>query len=292
MTLHNDIVIPYFLSLCNDEQKQRWLPGMVTGETIGALAITEPNTGSDVAGVRTRAVRDGDGWRIDGAKTFITSGVRADQVTVLARTGPDPHQGLTFFVVERGTPGFSVARALKKTGWRASDTAELSFDAVFVPDDARIGPEGSGFVALMHNFANERLMLAAQGVAIAAFAIEEATAWARQRVAFGRPLAKMQVIRHKIADMTATTLAARALLYATARAARDGRATPADVAACKNVASDAAVSVTYDAVQILGGMGYMREHVVERLSRDARLLPIGGGTREIMNEIAARLLLG
>jgi len=282
------IALPPVLALGSPEQKARWVPPVLAGEQIAALAITEPGTGSDVSGVRTRAVRDGDDWLVSGAKTFITSGVRADLLTVLCRTGDDPHGGLTFFVVEKGREGLSVSRALKKTGWWASDTAELRFDGVRIPDANRIGPEGSGFLALVQNFEGERLLLAIQGHALAEVALAEARRYAGEREAFGRPIGKFQVIRHKLADMATKVTAAKALNYRVAQAMTRGERIPAEVAMAKNFAGDVAREVCWEAVQIHGGMGYMRESVVERLARDARLLHIGGGTREIMNEIIAR----
>lgn len=287
-----EIALPPILNLGTEDQRARFVPPVLRGEKIAALAITEPGTGSDVAGVRTKAVRDGDHYVISGAKTFITSGVRADLVTVLARTSADPHQGLTFFVVERGMPGFSVSRALHKTGWWASDTGELAFDEVRVPEANRIGPEGSGFVALMQNFENERLMLAVQGYALAEVALEHAIAYAKQREAFGRPIGKFQVIRHKLADMATAVASAKALTYVVAARMKAGQSVIAEVAMAKNHASTVANDVCYEAVQIFGGMGYMRESPVERLARDARLLPIGGGTYEIMNELIARSVIG
>ncbi len=286
------IALPPILNLGDDEQKQRFVPSAIAGEKITALAITEPGAGSDVAGVRTRAVRDGERYILDGSKLFITSGMRADRVTVLARTGDDPHGGLTFFVVERGMPGFTASRALKKTGWRASDTAELAFDAVRVPAANRIGPEGSGFVALMQSFVGERLALAFMGHATAEIALRDAIAYAREREAFGRPIGKFQVTKHKLAHMATRVLASRTLNYALAERMRRGESPAAEVAMAKNFACDVAMEVTYEAVQIHGGMGYMRETRVERLSRDARLLPIGGGTTEVMNELIARWGLG
>ncbi|MEZ4463887.1 MAG: acyl-CoA dehydrogenase family protein [bacterium] len=286
------IALPHILKLGTPEQQARFVPPVLAGERIAALAITEPGTGSDVAGIRTRARRDGDAYVLDGSKLFITSGVRADQVTVLARTGDDPHRGLTFFVVERDMPGFSVSRALHKTGWRASDTAELAFDGVRVPASHRLGAEGSGFYALMQGFQGERLALAFTGHATAEIALNDALAWARDRQAFGRPIAKFQVTRHKLADMATRVRAARALSYEVALAARAGQVDVAAISMAKNFAAEVAVSVCHDAVQILGGMGYMRETRVERLSRDARLLPIGGGTTEVMNEIIARTAFG
>lgn len=282
------IALPPILVLGTEEQKRRFCPPVLAGDKIAALAITEPGTGSDVAGISTRAVRDGKDYVLSGAKLFITSGVRADYVSVLARTGPDKHGGLTFFVVEKGMPGFTVSRALKKTGWRASDTAELSFDDVRVPEDNRIGEEGSGFQALMRNFQHERLALAFYGHATAAIALEDALTYARERQAFGRPLVGFQVTRHKLARMATEVEAARTLNYACALRVRDGEYLVKEVSMAKNFSADVAQRVCYEAVQILGGMGFMRETRVERLSRDARLLPIGGGTSEIMNEIIAK----
>ncbi len=293
------IALPPILELGTAAQQERFVTPVLAGLQIAALAITEPGTGSDVAGIRLRATRDGDGDRdgdsyvLDGAKTFITSGVRADLVVTLARTDPDdPHGGLTFFVVERGTPGFSVSRALAKTGWWASDTAELSFEGCRVPVGNRLGEEGSGFVALMKDFASERLMLAVNGYALAGFALEASIAYAGQREAFGRPIGRFQVIRHKLAEMATQVASAKALTYAAAARLRDGTATMAELAMAKNHAAAVAQQVCYEAVQIHGGMGYMRESKVERWARDARLLPIGGGTQEIMNELIARSLMG
>ena len=260
---HN-IALPPVLILGDEAQRQRFVPPVLRGERIAALAITEPGCGSDVAGLRTRAVRDGDHYVLDGTKLYITSGVRADQVSVLARTGPDPHGGLTFFVVERGMPGFSASRALKKTGWRASDTAELVFEGCRVPVSHRIGDEGSGFIALMQNFQSERLALAFMGHAI----------------------------RHKLAEMATQVAAARTLSWSCARRVAAGEVDVAAVSMAKNFAAQVAVDVCHEAVQIHGGMGYMRETRVERLSRDARLLAIGGGTTEVMNELIARWGLG
>ncbi len=323
----------------------------LAGETIACLAITEPGTGSDVAGVRTRAVRDdatGD-YIVNGAKLFITSGTRADVITTLCRTGDDPHGGLTFFVLTPDMNGVSVSRSLRKTGWCASDTAELAFDNVRVPATHRVGAEGSGFVTLMRNFQTERLALAAYGVATAELALEESLRYVRERSAFGRPIAKFQVTKHKLADMATKVEAAKCMTYQVAAAMdagkyqgrdkalasaaasdapspaasvhslrsselndaridgvrppqpatapRSPRATPTpnlglvkEVSMAKNFAAEVAVSVCYDAVQLHGGMGYMRETLVERLSRDARLLPIGGGTQEVMKEIIAKQL--
>lgn len=282
------IALPPILALGTEEQKRRFIPAVLAGEKIAALAITEPGAGSDVTGVTTRAERKGDRYVITGSKTFITSGVRADYVSVLARTGPEPHGGLTFFVVEKGMPGYSVSRALRKTGWWASDTAELTFDAVEVPEENRIGDEGSGFVALMRNFQSERLGLAVMGHATAEIMLQDAIDYAKQRHAFGRPIAGFQVTRHKLARMATRVAAAKSFNYDLARRVIAGEYLVGETSMAKNFSAEVAMEVAYEAVQILGGMGYMRETRVERLSRDARLLPIGGGTTEIMNEIIAK----
>jgi acyl-CoA dehydrogenase len=286
------IALPPILTLGTEAQIAHFVPPVLRGEHIAALAITEPGTGSDVAAVRTRARRDGDHYVLDGSKTFITSGLRADLLTVLARTSDDPHGGLTFFVVPGDAEGLGKGPPLRKTGWWASDTAELHFDGVRVPVDHRLGDEGSGFVALMQNFVNERLMLATNGLALASISLEHAVAYAKQREAFGRPIAKHQVIKHKLATMATQVASCRALVYAVADRMRHGEPVLAEVAMAKNHASDVARDVCWEAVQVFGGMGYMRETVVERFARDARLLPIGGGTQEIMNEIIARYGLG
>jgi acyl-CoA dehydrogenase len=282
------IALPPLLQWRAPEQLDRFVRPVLAGEKIACLAITEPDTGSDVAGVRTRAVRDGDHYVVNGAKLYITSGTRADVIVTLCRTGDDPHGGLTFFVLTPDMAGVRVSRALKKTGWWASDTAELAFEDVRVPLSHRVGPEGSGFVTLMKNFVTERLALAAYGAATAEIALEEALRWSRERKAFKRPLAGFQVTRHKLADMQSVVLEIKTLVYQVAQAMSRGEPSIMEVAIAKNRAAEAAVAVTYDAVQIFGGMGYMRETWVERLSRDARLLPIGGGTQEIMKELIAK----
>ena len=283
-----EIALPPILTLGSPEQRERFVKPVLAGERIAALAISEPGAGSDVAGLTTRAVREGEGYRLSGSKLYVTSGLRADQLTVLARTGEDPHAGLTFFVVERGAEGLSVSRALKKTGWRASDTAELTFDEVYVPAENRLGEEGSGFLCLMQTFQGERLYLATIGVATAELCYADALAHAKLRRSFGRALIGHQVVRHKLADMAGRVLQAKALVYHSVARAIRGEVSPAEVALTKNAASDCAEWVCREAVQVLGGMGYMRETRAEVLSRDARLLNIGGGTREIMNEIVGR----
>jgi acyl-CoA dehydrogenase len=282
------IALPPIIAFGTVSQIDRFVRPVIRGDKIAALAITEPSGGSDVASLRTRAVRDGDDYVIDGSKTFITSGVRADIVTVAVRTGPPAHAGISMIVVERGTPGFSASKKLKKTGWWASDTAELTFESCRVPASNLIGDENGGFAMIVSNFVSERLFLASQCVAIAELAYREAIAHARTRSAFGKPLTGFQVTRHKLADMATRIAAARALTGEVATRFVRGEATPALAAMAKNTATDMCSFVVDQAVQIHGGYGYMREYVVERLFRDARLYPIGGGTREIMNEIISK----
>lgn len=283
------IALPPILRFGTDEQRERFVRPVLAGEKVAALAITEPGCGSDVASLTTRARRDEDHYVVDGVKTFITSGTRADVVTCAVRTGDAGHGGVSILVIERGTPGFEVSRKLKKTGWWASDTAELSFDACRVPVENLVGLEGAGFAAIMANFVTERIALAAQCVAIAGLAHSEAIAWARERQAFGRPIVGFQVTRHKLADMATRVASARALVGECVTRFLAGDVRPSLAAMAKNAASDVCSEVCDQAVQIHGGMGYMRETLVERLNRDARLYPIGGGTREIMNELIAKM---
>ncbi|HEY2744939.1 MAG TPA: acyl-CoA dehydrogenase family protein [Polyangia bacterium] len=282
------IALPPILALGTDAQKARFVPPVLAGDKIAALAITEPSAGSDVAAIATRARRDGDSYVVDGAKTFISSGCRADLVTVAVRTGGPGHGGLSLLMIERGTPGFTVSRALDKMGWWASDTAELAFEGCRVPVANRIGEEGQGWTAIVQNFVSERLVIAGQCVAVAELAYRQAVAYARERQAFGKPLSGFQVTRHKLADMAARLAAARALTGEVAVRYLRGERPPSLAAMAKNTATDMCSFVCDQAVQIHGGAGYLRGTVVERLFRDARLYPIGGGTREIMNEIIAK----
>ena len=285
------IALPSILILGTEEQKKRFIPPVLAGDKIAALGVTEPGAGSDVAGITTTAVRDGDEYILNGAKLFITSGVRADTVVILARTGADRHGGLTFFVVEKGMAGFKASRALHKTGWWASDTAELVLDDVRVPVANRLGEEGSGFPTVMQTFVGERLFLAFLGHQTAHIVLEDALAYAKERRMFGKHLSQFQLTRHKLADMRTQVEVARSFNYRLADEVLKGNSPTAEVAMAKNFSADVAIKVSYEAVQLLGGMGYMRETRVERLSRDARLLPIGGGTTEIMNEIIAKIAL-
>ncbi|MDH3202723.1 MAG: acyl-CoA dehydrogenase family protein [Myxococcales bacterium] len=283
------IALPPIVRFGNEDQKERFVRPTLSGNKIAALGITEPGGGSDVAAVRTKAVRDGKHYVVNGAKTFITSGCRADFVTTAVRTGGEGHGGLSMLVIESDTPGFSVSSKLKKTGWWASDTAELVFEDCRVPVGNLIGEEGAGFLMIMMNFVTERLYLASQCVAIAELAYRESVAYAKQRQAFGKNLAGFQVIRHKLADMATQIAAARALTGECVTRYLSGEETPSLAAMAKNAATDMCSAVCDQAVQIHGGYGYMREYVVERLYRDARLYPIGGGTREIMNEIISKV---
>ena len=282
------IALPPIVASGTKEQIDRFVRPVLRGEKIAALAITEPGGGSDVASLRTRAERDGDFFVVNGSKTFITSGVRADFVTTAVRTGGPGHGGVSLLVIERGTPGFSQSKKLKKTGWWASDTAELTFDGCRVPAANPIGSENAGFLAIVANFVSERVFLAGQCVAIAELAYREAIAYAKERQAFGKTLTGFQVTRHKLADMATRIAAARALTGEVASRYVRGEQTPSLAAMAKNTATDMCSYVVDQAVQIHGGYGYMREFVVERLYRDARLYPIGGGTREIMNEIISK----
>jgi acyl-CoA dehydrogenase len=282
------IALPPILRVGTADQKKRFVRPVLQGEKISALAITEPNGGSDVASLRTKAVRDGDVYVVNGSKTFITSGCRADFVTTAVRTGGEGHGGISLLVIERGTPGFTVSKKLQKTGWWASDTAELAFEDCRVPAANLIGEENMGFLTIMLNFATERLFLAGQCVAIAELAYRESVKYARDRKAFGRSLMGHQVVRHKLADMVTKIAAARALVSECAVRVARGEQVPGLAAMTKNAATDMCTFVADQAVQIHGGNGYMREYLVERLYRDARLYPIGGGTREIMNEIIAK----
>lgn len=292
VAVHAEMVMPPLLKFGTEEQKQHWLPPMARGEEIGALAITEPGAGSDVAGIRTRAVPDGDGWIINGTKMFITNGVRADRVLVVTRTDPgDRHGGVTLFVVDRGTPGFSVAQKLKKLGMHSSDTAELVFDNVRVSDANRVGPANQGFYEIMWELQGERLVGMAGAIAGAERCLETALEYARQREAFGRPIAKFQVIRHKLAQMATEVYAARCMLYDIVYRWQQGEYPVKEISMLKLFGGPAVFRVADEALQIHGGYGYMAEYDISRAWRDLRLIRIGAGTDEIMAEIIGRLLV-
>jgi acyl-CoA dehydrogenase len=283
-----DIGLPPVWKWGSDELKERVVPPVLRGEKISALAITEPGGGSDVANLRTRAEKDGDHYVLNGSKTFITSGMRADYYTVAVRTGDPGYGGVSLILVERDTPGFSTGRNLKKTGWWASDTAELFFDNCRVPAGNLIGPENGGFFCIMSNFQSERLMLCVMANMTAQLALEACMDYVQQREAFGRKLAGFQVTRHKLARMATRVEVSREFTYRVAAKMQAGENCIREISMAKNFATDVSDEVTYDAVQLFGGMGFMRESVVERLARDNRILSIGGGTYEIMNEVIAK----
>ncbi|MFJ2494252.1 acyl-CoA dehydrogenase family protein [Pseudomonas iridis] len=283
-----DIGLPPIVKWARPEVRDRVVPQVLSGHKISALAVTEPGGGSDVANLQTRAVRDGDFYRVSGSKTFITSGVRADFYTVAVRTGAPGFGGISLLLIEKGTPGFTVGRQLKKMGWWASDTAELFFDDCRVPVGNLIGAENMGFACIMGNFQSERLALALMANMTAQLALEESLKWARGREAFGKPIGKFQVIKHRLAEMATALEVSREFTYRQAAKMAAGQSVIKEISMAKNFATDTSDRITAEAVQILGGLGYMRESLVERLYRDNRILSIGGGTREVMNEIIAK----
>lgn len=286
-----DIAIPPIIRHGTDEQKARFVKPVLIGEKIAALGITEPGGGSDVARLQTTAVRDGDVYVVNGSKTFITSGCRADQITCAVRTGEEGAHGISFLVIEKGTPGFSTSNKLRKMGWWASDTAELFFDDCRVPVANRIGEENQGFYIIMENFQAERLSLSIMANMTAQLALEEAMQYAREREAFGKPLTGFQVTRHKLAELATLVEVSREYTYRVAARMDAGIDQIKEVSMAKNFACSVSNRVTFEAVQIFGGFGFMRGYLVERLYRDNRVLSIGGGTTEIMNEIISKLLL-
>jgi len=282
------IAVPPILALGTEEQKRKYVPPVLAGDRIAVLGVTEPSGGSDVANLLTRAVRKGDAYIVNGSKTFITSGTRADYVTTAVRTGGPGHGGISLLIIERGTPGFTVSRKLEKMGWWASDTAELSFDDCEVPVKNLLGEENKGFQGIMLNFQKERLYLAVEAHAVAEMALEEAIRYARERTAFGKLLTGFQVTRHKLAEMATLVEASKQFNYRVAAKIGDGVSAYKDVCMAKNFATKVCDRVVYDAVQVHGGYGYCREYLVERLYRDSRLFSIRGGTYEIMNEVISK----
>ncbi|TKJ78832.1 acyl-CoA dehydrogenase [Pseudomonas koreensis] len=283
-----DIGLPPIVKWARPEVRDRVVPQVLSGEKISALAVTEPGGGSDVANLQTRAVRDGDCYRVSGSKIFITSGVRADFYTVAVRTGAPGFGGISLLLIEKGTPGFTVGRQLKKMGWWASDTAELFFDDCRVPVGNLIGAENMGFACIMGNFQSERLALALMANMTSQLALELSLKWAREREAFGKPIGKFQVIKHRLAEMATALEVSREFTYRQAAKMAAGQSVIKEISMAKNFATDTSDRITTEAVQILGGLGYMRESLVERLYRDNRILSIGGGTREVMNEIISK----
>lgn len=293
MTLHNDIVLPYLLGLANDEQRQRFLPGMVTGEIIGALAITEPNTGSDVAGVRTTAQRHGDVFVVNGAKTFISNGINSDVVVTTVKTDPDAgHRGMSLLLLERSMPGFERGRNLDKMGMHAQDTAELYFTDVEVPAANLLGEEGKGFYYLMMNLAQERLSIAVGAVAVAQAAIEWTLDYTRERRAFGVPVATFQNSKFLLAELHTETQMAQVWVDRCIELHLDGALSAEQAAAAKYWCTELQNKVVDRCVQLHGGYGYMREYPIARAWADSRIQSIYGGTNEIMKEIVGRSLVG
>ncbi|HET7874768.1 MAG TPA: acyl-CoA dehydrogenase family protein [Methylomirabilota bacterium] len=293
--VHTDMSSPWLTRYGTEAQKQKYLPGIISGETVCALGITEPGTGSDMAALATRAMRKGDTYLLTGSKIFITNGVYGDLYFVAARTGPGTperrHDGISMFLVERGWPGFTVSRKLDKMGMRASDTAELAFHECPVPAENLLGVEGHGFQQLAAGLQRERIMAAVLALSGAAQALEDTLGYLRERHAFGGPLGEKQALRHRAADMATEIEAARHLVYRAAALYNAAQDCVTEVSMAKLFATEVANRVAYQAVQLHGGYGYMREFPVEGFFRDVRLWTIASGTSEIMKEIIAKRLL-
>ncbi len=289
--VHTDMASPHLQHAGTSAQKAKYMPGVTRGDTITAVGISEPGAGSDVAGLRTtaRRVNDaaGEGWVLDGTKLFITNGVHGDLYFIAARTGEGRHN-ISMFIVEKGTPGFTVGRALKKTGWLSSDTAELVFDRCRIPAANLLGEEGKGFYSVMKNFQTERIALGAMAVGHATQALKLTLDFVRQRQAFGATLWDKQVIRQRLTMLDAKTRATRAYLYHCAWLVAQGRDVVQDVSMLKALSGELVNEVVQTCQQFHGGMGYMRETAIERLWRDARILAIGGGATEVMLDEAAK----
>ena len=290
--VHTDLATPYVTNFGSDDQKARWLPKFATGELITAIAVTEPDAGSDVAGIGSRARRDGDGWRISGTKMFITNGGFADVVFVAAKTNPDVKgsRGISIFAVEKGMEGFTASRALEKMGWHASNTAELVLDDVWVPESHLIGEENQGFYYIMANFQNERLAIMGASIGEAQKAIDITLAFVKDREVFGEPLWEKQTVRHRLAMRQAEVDAGRELVYKAAWLTDQGGDSVRLVSEVKALVGELVNRVVYDCVQFHGGMGFITESTIERMYRDARIASIGGGATEVMlEEVAKRL---
>ncbi len=292
VTVHTDMASPHLANFGSPEQLERYLPSLIRGEKVCAVAVTEPDAGSDVAGIRTRAARDGDHWVLNGSKMFITNGVHADLYFVGAKTDPSAKgsRGISIFIVEKGTPGFRVGRALKKSGWLCSDTAELVFENCRVPAAHLLGGENKGFYQIMRNFQNERMVIGAAAMGEAARAIELTVQYVRDRKAFGATLWDKQAIRQRLAMRAAQVEAGRALVYHCAWLDAQGKDCVKEVSMVKALCGELVNEVLYDCQQFHGGFGYMRESVIERMVRDARVEAIGGGATEVMlEEVAKRM---
>ncbi|PWE32591.1 acyl-CoA dehydrogenase [Maritimibacter sp. 55A14] len=290
--VHTDMASVHLFSAGSEAQRAAHMPGVIAGEKICAVAVTEPDAGSDVKGIRTTARRDGDAYVLNGAKMFITNGVHADLYCVAAKTATDgpPSQSVTMFLLEKGTPGFTVSRALKKHGWLCSDTAELAFRDCRVPAENVLGEEGQGFYAIMRNFQNERLVIGAMAMGEAQAALDLTLDYVKTRKAFGAPLWEKQAIRQRLAMLAARVASARQFVYATAARDAAGEEVVREVSMIKALCGELVNEVMYDCLQFHGGMGYMRESAIERMARDARVQAIGGGATEVMlEEVAKRL---
>ena len=293
VAVQSEMATPPIHKFGSEEQKMKYLLPANRGKKIACLGITEPNAGSDVAAIQTTARREGDHWVINGRKIFITNGVRADFITLVARTGEKKgYKGVSLFLVDKDTPGFTVTRKLVKVGMRSSDTAELLFEDCRVPASAMLGEEGRGFYHIMWELQGERIMGAANAVSRAQMAYELALKYAQERVQFGKPLAHFQVTRHRLADMATEIEAARHLIYYCAWMFQNGEYPVKEISMAKLFAAQAAARVADAALQIHGGYGYMMEYPIQRLWRDIRLGRIGAGTDEIMKEIIANEVLG
>lgn len=288
-TLHNDVVAPYLIELTNDEQKQRWLPGFSSGELITAIAMTEPGTGSDLQGIKTRAVRDGDEWVLNGSKTFITNGINADLIIVVACTDPDKGaQGFSLLVVERDMPGFERGRNLDKIGMKAQDTAELSFTDVRIPAANLLGQEGMGFIYLMQNLPQERLSIAVVAAAAMESALEMTIQYCRDRKAFGKSIGKFQNTRFVLAELATETTATRIMVDKFIELLNAGTLTVQEAAMAKWWTTENQVKLIDRCLQLHGGYGYMKEYPIAKAYMDSRVQTIYGGTTEIMKEIIGR----
>ncbi len=286
--VHTDMAGPHLVNSGSPEQYEEWLPKMMSGEAILSIGVTEPDAGSDVAGIRSSAVKDGDGWRINGRKMFITNAVYGDLTIVAARTDPENKYGITMFLVPAETEGFEVATKLDKHGWRCSDTAELVLDDVWVPESQILGTLHRGFYETMKNFQNERMVLVGMGVGAAQKAIDMTNAYTQERKAFGGSLYDLGAIRQRMAMNQAKIDAVRASMYHAAWMHDSGQDNVKAMSGVKAWGAEVVNQVMYDCVQFHGGMGYMRESAIERMYRDARILPIGGGATEVMLEEVAK----
>ncbi len=290
--VHTDMAGPHLINSGNDEQLAEWVPKMLAGEAIFSIGVSEPDAGSDVASIRTTAVKDGDGWRINGRKMYITNAVYGDLTIVAARTDLENKYGITMFLVPAGTEGFTVANKLDKHGWRCSDTAELILDDVWVSDEQVLGTVHRGFYETMKNFQNERMVLVGMGVGAAQAAIDMTNAYTQERKAFGGHLFDLGAIRQRMAMNQAKVDAVRASMYHAAWMHDAGQDNVKAMSGVKAWGCEVVNQVMYDCVQFHGGMGYMRESAIERMYRDARILPIGGGATEVMLEEVAKRSYG